>query len=398
MSTEIAIQEAELVPAKALTTEESVEFKLSAYTRKVAEMKAEMAKGVPTIAGINDKVQYAKVSEKRKEAMRGRTGLDKERLSLTADARKFQDLVNSRSKEIAAEFSAIEDAYFAEENRIDKLAAEDKAAKQKIIDDRVQYRTNALLAVNGIASVRMELLAGMGEENFQAVLKAAATIFEEEKRKAGEAAAELARLQAEEAERKRLEEEAKAEAQRAESERLAAQKKAQDEERAKMDAEKAEIEREKKALADAKQKAIDDEAARVAEEARKTREAEIAKAAAEKATREAEERAKAETERKAQAAKDAEAKAEADRLEKIRLAEVARKEEEAKAKAEVARLAAIEAAKPDAEKWRQFAAVVRGMQLPVMATPKGEDVERLVKVNIENLAKLIESEAAKLTK
>lgn len=387
MSTEIAIQEAELVPAKALTTEESVEFKLSAYTRKVAEMKAEMAKGVPTIAGINDKVQYAKVSEKRKEAMRGRTGLDKERLSLTADARKFQDLVNSRSKEIAAEFSAIEDAYFSEENRIDKLIAEDKAAKQKVIDDRVQYRTNALLAVNGIASVRMELLAGMGEENFQAVLKAAATIFEEEKRKAGEAAAELARLQAEEAERKRKEDEDKAEAQRVESERLAAQKKAQDEEMAKITAMRAELEAEQKRLDDLK-------AAQKAEEEakeRKAREDKIAAEAAEKARIEAEAKAKREQ-------AEREAKAEADRLEKIRLAEVKRLDDEAKAKSEALRLAAIEAAKPDAEKWLQFAKTVRSLQVPTMATPKGEDVERLVKVNIENLAKLIDSEAQKLTK
>lgn len=376
MSNLPAIAEPQEVQGKSLTVEQSVDFKLSAHKAKAKELKALIANGVPTIAGIGDKAQYAKVSEWRKMAMRARTALDSDRKTITEDARKFQALVNSEAKLIAADIEAVEDALFREEDRIDKLIAEDKAAKQKVIDDRVQSRTNALLAVNGIASVRVEQLAGMPEEQFQTVLKAATVVFDEAKRKQEAEAAELARLQAEEAERKRLADEAEAKARREEAERLDAQRKAQAEEKAKLDAERAAIEAEKKAIADAKAKQEADEAARVAEEARKARESEIAAKAAEDAI--------------------AQAKAEAERKE--REAEETRKREEAKAKAEALRLAAIEAAKPDAEKWLQFAKVVLGLQLPSMSTPKGEDVERLVKVNIENLAKLIESEADKLTK
>lgn len=380
MSTEIAMPEVQEVQGKALTVEQSVEFKLRAHKAKAAELKALIAGGVPTIAGIGDKALYTKVSEWRKSAMRARTALDSDRKGITEDARKFQALVNSEAKLIAADIESVENALFAEENRIDKLIAEDKAAKQKIIDDRVQARTNALLAVNGIASVRLELLAGMSEEGFQTVLAAATTVYNEEKRKHEEAEAELARLQAEEAERKRKEDEAKAEAQRVETERLAAQKKAQDEAQAKIDAQMAELARKEKELADKEAKRIADEKAAKEAEERKAREAIIAKEAAERARVEVEAKAKADAERKEREAKEDEAKRVSDE----------------KAKAE--KLAAIEAAKPDAEKFLQFSKTIRSLQLPVMSTPRGQDVERLVRVNILNLATLIESEADKLTK
>jgi hypothetical protein len=380
MSTEIAIPEVQEVQGKALTVEQSVEFKLRAHKAKAAELKALIAGGVPTIAGIGDKALYTKVSEWRKSAMRARTALDSDRKGITEDARKFQALVNSEAKLIAADIESVENALFAEENRIDKLIAEDKAAKQKVIDDRVQYRTNALLAVNGIASVRMELLAGMGEENFQAVLQAATTVFNEAKRKAEAEAAELARLQAEEAERARLADEAKAEAQRVETERLAAQKKAQDEAQARLDAQMAELARKEKELADKEAKRLADEKAAKEAEERKAREAIIAKEAAERAKAEAEAKAKAEAERKEREAKEAEEKRVADE----------------RAKAE--KLAAIEAAKPDVEKLRDFADFLRKISLPALTTEKGENVIRLLRVSLDNLKDLVNSEADKLTK
>lgn len=380
MGTEIAIQEAELVPAKALTTEESVEFKLSAHKTKAAELKAYIEKGVPTIAGIGDKVGYTKVSTMRKDAMRARTALDADRKSITAEARRFQDLVNSRAKSITTEIEAVENALFAEEDRIDKLIEADKAEKQRIINERVAARTRDLLAVRHDVTNIAHLLAGMPEDQYQAIYQGAKAKFDAEEAEAAAKAAELARLQAEEAERKRIAEEAEAKARREESERLEAQRKAQEEERAKMAAERAEIEAAKKALADAEAKRLADlKAAQEAEE-RKAREAVIAAEAAERARLEAEAKAKADAERKEREAKAAEEKRIADE----------------KAKAE--KLAAIEAAKPDADKLRKFAESILIIPEPTLATALGRESWKIITASMQSLDKLIRSEADKLTK
>jgi hypothetical protein len=380
MSTEIAIQEAEIVPAKTLTTEESVEFKLSAHQKKAIELKAIIANGIPTIAGIGDKVGYAKVSTMRKEAMRARTALDADRKALTAEARRYQDLVNSRAKTITADIETVENTLFSEEDRIDKLIEADKTEKQRIINERVSSRTQSLISVRHDVTGITHLLAGMPEDQYQIIYQGAKAKFDAEEAEAAAKAAELARLQAEEAERKRIAEEAEAKARREESARLEAQRKAQEAEQAKLAAERAEIEAAKKALADAEAKRIADAKAAQDAEERKAREAVIAAEAAECARLEAEAKAKAEAERKEREAKDAETKRIADE----------------KAKAE--KLAAIEAAKPDVEKLRDFADLVRKISLPALTTKKGENVIRLLRVNLDNLVTLIKSEADGLTK
>jgi hypothetical protein len=380
MSNEIAIVEPQEVQSRALTVEESVEFKLKAFRDLAKELKAQVEKGVPTIAGIGDKETYNKVAEWRKKAQKGRTGLDTHRLGLTEESRKYQALVNSTAKEITKTLEVVEDAFFAEENRIDKLIEADKAEKQRIINERVSKRTQELLAMRHDVAGIAHLLAGMPEDQYQIVYLGAKTKFDAEEAERIRKETELSRLQAEDAERQRVAAEAKAKADQEERERLEAQRKAQEEAQARMDAERAEIEREKKAIADAKAKQAADEAAKVAEEARKAREAEIAKEAAERARVAAEAKAKEDAERKEREAKEAEEKA------KAALAAKLEKEK------------AIEAAKPDVEKLMDFADQIRKISLPALTTEKGESVTRLLRLSLDNLSDLIKSEAAKLTK
>lgn len=342
------------------------------FDKKIAKAKENY--GSLKILGIADKANYEQVKAAHIAVKGIAADIEEEREKVKAPVLSLGRWIDAEAKRLQgdtapllAHLKAEREKYEAEEDRI-------KKEKQAAIDAKMRARVEALKAVESV--VDYPALVLMTDAHYEAHLKVETAKHEERQRQV----AELARLQAEEAERKRLADEAEAKARREEAERLEAQRKAQEETQAKIDAQLAEIARKEKAIADAKAKQEADEAARVAEEARKAREAEIAAKAAEKAREDAIAQAKAETERKE------------------REAEENRKREEANAKAEALRLAAIEAAKPDAEKWLQFAKVVRGLQLPPMSTPKGEDVERLVKVNIENLAKLIEFEADKLTK
>lgn len=345
----------------------------------IQDFEAKIAKskelyGDLKIFDLADKVKYEQVKGAHIVIKSLVSDIETRRTEVKAPVLDLGKWIDAEAKRLQAEVAPLLTHLETERKKYEAEEARVKKEKQDAIDAKMRARVEALKAVESV--VDYPALVLMTDAHYEAHLKVETAKHEERQRQA----AELARLQAEEAERKRLADEAEAKARREEAERLEAQRKAQEEAQAKIDAQLAEIARKEKAIADAKAKQEADEAARVAEEARKAREAEIAAKAAEKAREDAIAQAKAETERKE------------------REAEENRKREEANAKAEALRLAAIEAAKPDAEKWLQFAKVVRGLQLPPMSTPKGEDVERLVKVNIENLAKLIEFEADKLTK
>lgn len=349
------------------------------FDKKIAKAKENY--GTLKILNLADKANYEQVKAAHILVKGIAADIEEEREKAKAPVLSLGRWIDGEAKRLQgdtvpllAHLKAERDKYEAEEDRI-------KKEKQAAIDAKMRQRVDALKAVDSVIDFPAIVL--MTDAHFDAHLKVETGKHEERQRQA----AELARLQAEEAERKRKEEEVKAETQRLEREQLEHDRREMALAQALIKEQQEDIARQQKAIEDAKA------AQRAEEEAkeRKAREERIAAEAAERARIDAEAKAKREQ-------AEREAKAEADRLEKIRMDEEARKQEDAKAKAEALRLAAIEAAKPDAEKWLQFAAVVRGLQLPTMATPKGEDVERLVKVNIENLAKLIDSEAQKLTK
>lgn len=326
------------------------------------------------ITSLADKVRYEQVKTAHIAVKAITAEIEAKRKEVKAPVLDLGEWIDTEAKRLKAEVAPLEAHLETERKKYEAEEARVKKEKQDAIDAKMRQRVEALKAVESV--VDYPALVLMTDAHYEAHLKVETAKHEERQR----ATAELARLQAEEAERKRKEDEAKAEARRVETERLAAQKKAQDEAQAIIDARMAELARQEKEMAAKEAKRLADEKAAKEAEERKAREFIIAKEAAERARVEAEAKAKADQERKEREAKAAEEKRVADE----------------KAKAE--KLAAIEAAKPDAEKLAQFAALVRGLQLPVMSTPRGQDVERLVRVNIENLAKLIESEADKLTK
>jgi hypothetical protein len=226
-------------------------------------------------------------------------------------------------------------------------------------------------------------LGTMTDEAWTEYLQQAKDVYEmrelRKKREAEEAAAELARQEAER------------EAQRIENERIQAEAKAK--------AEAAELERQKALAAlEAERK----ERAAAEEKARKEREAIEAKAKAEQAKRDAAakaerekiEAAAAEERRKAieaaaiEAKKRQEAEAEAKALRDAEAKRIAENEAKAKAVADEIKRAAKA---PDKAKLQAFADSVRSMQVPSMKTDLAKEVAEDIKVKIEQTADWIEA-------
>lgn len=224
-------------------------------------------------------------------------------------------------------------------------------------------------------------LGNMADDAYQQLLAGVKAAKVERERLAAEAeaarvaAAKAAAEAAAKAEAERKAEEARL---RAENERLVAEK-AEADRLAKIAADKAAAE---KAAADAQLAA---ERAAAAEAARVAQAAADAKLAAE--------RAAADAERKRLADEAAKAKAEADRLAAVEAARVA----EAKAKADAEAKAAREAAAaPERQKVVAFAAMLRGLAVPVLDTEEGRALAARIGNNVMRLADFCDIEAGKL--
>jgi hypothetical protein len=195
------------------------------------------------------------------------------------------------------------------------------------------------------------------------------------------------------AEEKRIAEE------KAAAEAKAAKEKADAEERERMRADNERLKKEQAAAIEAARKA--------GEKARKEREAAEAKLAEERrrakeAADAAEAKARAEREaaeviaRKERAALEAKANAEREAREKLeREAKAAREKEAARhaAEAEEQRRAA---AAPDREKLTAFAALVRTLEVPEMATPKGREIASDLRARVASFADVIDGRASTL--
>jgi DNA repair exonuclease SbcCD ATPase subunit len=308
------------------------------------------------ILGAVDKQGRAVVHNALMDVKSYISAIDKTRLKTNEKAQAWIKVNNGEAKRLSAKLEPIRDHLQAERDQHDKEVEEIKAAKQKEQDEKNQARVNALLAVGSPISIAEVVL--MTEPVFKDYLATKTLAFEEAKRIAAEAEAK-----------------AKAEAE------------AQAEAKAKADkeaAEKLEAER----LANAKAKAENDRIA-----------AELKAKMDEFNTQQAQAAAVAQAE---QARKDAEAKAKAI-TEKNRLEDEARAEQKAKdeadrLEAEKAKAAAIEAAKPDAEKLEGFAHFLEGKAPPELDTDAGKAVQELVKKAHAAYCKFIRTQAATLTK
>jgi colicin import membrane protein len=315
----------------------------------IAELKAKFAP--LDIAGVEDKKGYALVHDARMTVRGLRTDVERKRKALKEDSLEYGRKVDAEAKRITKLLEEIESPLEAKEKAIDAELERIKQEKQREKDAMIQRRINALAAVGH--PVNLSEIAQMNETVFQMVLKTATEAFEERERLRIAAEAALAEKRAEEERRAREEAEAKAKAEAAERARLAEEAKALEAQRAALRKEQEEFEAKRRAQ---------EQAARE-----------------EQIRRDAEARAKADAERKA-------------------FEEAARKEREAKEAAEKAAQAeaqrkAREAARPDAEKLLALAETVRGIGVPVMATPDGQRVAAEILEAVGRMAKFIEAKA-----
>lgn len=318
------------------------------------------------IEDINDKKAYALVHAARIHVRDTRLEVEAARKQTNADAQNWIKTNNAEAKRITALLDPIEEHLDAEEKRVDDEIARIKAEKQRDADARLQKRIDALQAVG--APFQVSELVMMTEGAFQAILAPATEAWnlKEAKRLEAEAALEKQRQAEHEAVMHAAEEKDRQEAQA--RLRLGEIQKEQAAEKARLDAQAAELK--------AEREAINAEKERIAKEARDKQIRE-----------EAEAKAKADAERKAQeeiARKEREAQAAAER--------------EVKAKADTeARVIAIEAAKPDAEKLNAFAVKVAAMEVPSMASVTGQFAENKIHAAVFRFAELIKAEANALT-
>lgn len=331
------------IPVDPMTEHFMEEFSAAQVTAaKLAELKAKY--GALTIAGANDKKGYDLVHAGRMEVRSYRTAVDKTRKALNEEHQEYIRKVNAEAKRITGLLLEIEEPLDAEETRIDKEIAALKAAKQKEADDRLQARVTALTAVG--ATFQISELVMMSDMVFDMVLKTATEAWE---------AREVVRKETE----------ARAQAYEAEKAREAA------------------------AVEEEKRRKAQEEAAALAEERKKLalQKAENDRITAElKAQQEAIDRQKSEVERKAQEEK---IRQEAEANAKVKA------EQEAKAKAE--RAAAIEAAKPDADKLHTLAMEIETMNYPEMSTEAGKALLIDIKAAGLRLGAYIHTKAKGLT-
>ena len=287
------------------------------------------------VTDAKQKLEMKMARESRLELRRIRIDGEKTKKTLKEDSLR-------RGRAIDGFYNILVEIIGAEEKRLDD--------QEKFIERMEAAQKEELRATRAAALAKYDAadeaesrfdLANMDEATFAKLLdtvKAAAEMEEERKRK--DEAERIEREKAEAEERKRM---------------------AEENARLKKEA----VERE--AAAQKEREALE---AKAREEKRKADEA--ARVAAEQARKEREAREKAERELAAQR------KAEEDRL---------------RAEAEKARKAA---AAPDKEKLLAFAAKVRALEVPEMATEEGSDVAATVSANVRRLAEFIEGKAGAL--
>jgi hypothetical protein len=308
------------------------------------------------IRGIADKVGAEAVYKARIEMKNIRLHIEKRGAELTAESKKHINNVKI-VKEFLIEKSDVTENYLQDQEAAYKaLIDAEKAAKQKILDERNQSRMVKLLAVEdklGLAAV-----VNMDDQAFENYLKIVTKVYNERK--------ELEAKQAEEAEAKaKAEAEAKAKADKEIADRLEAERIANAAAKAENDRLAAELKAQREEF-----ESLQAQAAAVAQ--------------AEQARKDAEEKAKA--------------IAEKTRLEDEARAEQKAKDEAARIESEKAKALAIEAAKPDAEKIRAYAHSFTNLDIPDMTTEAG----KIARENILNASlaftKFIIKQAENITK
>lgn len=311
-----------------------------------------------TVAGVEDKKGYAVVHDSRMELADARILIDKTRKAENDEAQQHIKMCNNVAKYLVSLIEPTETALKAEEKRIDAELDAIKAKKQAEAAAALQKRIEELQAFG--QPFTLAELTLMTDTQYGFLRATAEDAFKAREALRIEAEAALAKVKAEEAAKAEAARLAKEEAERIERERVAAQAAENAKAAAALEAERAAMRKEREEFEAAKR------ASEQAERERIAREEGAAKAKAEAERIAAEER---------------------DRKEREAVAEKTRQEAEAK------RLAEIQAARPDAEKIRALAQVVRGVAFPKMATIPGNAAMTEIESAVTRLAAFIEKKA-----
>lgn len=307
-----------------------------------------------------DKEGFKAVHAARMDVRSARTGVEKSRKALKAEALEFGRKVDSEAKRIKALIEPIETHLIEQENIVkreeERKKKEKEEAEKKLIEDRL----NALAAVG--SSLHPTAALAMPEGEFEMLLAKVTGEFN-----AIQEAKEAERKQIEEAkaEIEKQRQELEAEQQRQEKERREIQR-IEDEKREQLRIETEKVEAEKRKV----------EEARLAEEARRRKELEEAEAKAEAKRIEAEQKIKD--------AEAAEAKRiEDERLEKERLA--------AEAEAEAIRKDALS----DKEKIHDYLESLSSIGAPSVVSKEANDLILELRDTLNDWAKRVAELGAK---
>jgi hypothetical protein len=337
------------------------------------------------------KEECATIKRTRLDLVKIRTGADKERKRLKADALAFGKAIDGANNQLVELITPLEEQLEAAEKFAERREAERKA---KLKTDR-----ETAIAPYGL-DITFYNFGEMSQEAFDQILSMAKTAQEAKiaaAKKTEEERIAKEKAEAEERERIRVENE-RLRREAAERERIAA------EERAKAEAERRAIEekaRKEREAAEAKLRAEREaaEAKLRAERAAAEAAAKAEREKAEKAQREAAEKARKEreaAEAKARVEREARERAEAEarRLKEQVEAEAKRKRDEEERQKREAELAAKRAAAaPDREKVRELARQVRALAVPTLTTDAGKTLQITIEQQIEKFGAWLDKQA-----
>lgn len=386
-----ATAEREVIETTAVTTVGKIDYGLIASELQ-AKVNADLA---ITINGVDDKAGYKLADTRRKEWVKVRTGIDRTRKDLNAEAKKHIDKVNSIAKELT-DIAGQAEAHVTK--LVDEIDTAIEKSKQDKLDAEFKARNDRLVAA-GIILPRafVECLSDMDITDKIAEKEELDRFRALEAEKAAQAKAEAERVAAELAEKNRIE-----------AERLAAERAAFEKQQALAKAEADRL----KAISDA-------ETARLRAEADQLVAAERARLEAERIAREAEserlkkidderlalERAELEHQRLALAAAqkkiDDEREA-AEQKERQRLAEIERQRieaeekesqrlaEEQRAASEAADKLRAEALRPDKEKLLSVAAAIHSIIIPQVSDELADSVRAINHIIVRSVSEITE--------
>lgn len=357
-----ATAEREVIETTVVTTVGKIDYGLIASELQ-AKVNADLA---ITINGVEDKAGYKLADTRRKEWVKVRTGIDRTRKELNAEAKKHIDKVNSIAKELT-------EIAGAAESHVTKLVDEIDAAIENAKQDKLNAEFNA----------RNDRLVAAGIVLPRAFVECMSDIDITDKILEKEELDRFRALEAEKAERAKAEAERVAaelaEKNRIDAERLAAERAAFEKQQAEAKAEADRL----KAISDAETARLRAEADQIVAAER----AELEKQKAELAAVQkkiADEREAAEQKERQRLAEIERQRVEAEEKEALRLAE------EQRAAREAAEKLRAEALRPDKEKLLSVAAAVHAIVIPQVSDEMADAVRAINHIIVRSVSEITE--------